>query len=466
MSSNAFPILKIWIRKILLTVILYITSSILYTYFSTVGIRNRFPLLATVLYFPEPWGNMNEVSAMAAPKQNLVYKRPRVLEENKILEFPSVVEPTKEIQLHSKQNGRIRKIYVEEGSFVKEGQILLEIEDELIRLEGERLRLSAEIAESQVSIASEKWKAAEKQFDVKLREIDKKTEWIELAEKDWHLSQDLKEKKILLWKQGFVSLSEIEKLKQDEESKQTQFKNLIRDRENLLSGINLELGSENINFEEKLKVWRKKNTSLERSEYELSQSHLKIIKSQMRSNEQLLTDTRLRAPKSGKILKIHTKEGELTNQTPVMVLMEKGELSAGFQISESDLIHFSQGKSVFFIPSQGNVPAIKGKVDRVSGFLDPRSHSIGIKVRLESNQITVLPGMFGLVQVKLPEKTEKILISSSSLHGDETNGFFVNVKGGGGIEKRFIQFKPYLLNELEILSGLSAQDEVESSLSL
>ncbi|MGE8721849.1 efflux RND transporter periplasmic adaptor subunit [Leptospira terpstrae] len=409
---------------------------------------------------------MNEISAMESPKQSLVYKKPRVLEENKVLEFPSVIEPTKEIQLHSKQNGRIRKIFVEEGSYVKEGQILLEMDDELIRLEGERLRFSAEIAGSQVSIALEKWKTAEKQIDIKLREIDKKTEWIDLAEKEWSLSKDLKEKKILLWKQGFVSLTEIEKLKQDEESKQTQYKNLIRDRENLLSGINLDLGSENLNFEEKLKFWREKNTSLEKSEYELSQSHQKIIKSQIKSNEQLLAETRLRAPKPGKILKIHTKEGELTNQMPVMVLIEKGDLSAGFQIAESDLIYLSPGKSVIFIPSGKNTSAIKGKVDRIGGFLDSRSHSIGIKVKLESNQIMILPGMFGLIQVKLSEITEKVLIPSTSLHGDEASGFYVNVKGVGGIEKRFIQFKPYLLNELEILSGLSADEVVESSLSL
>lgn len=466
MNSNQKSMIKIWIRKIMILGVFYVSSSFLYTYLSTVGIRGRFPLLATILYFPESWGKMNEISAMESPKQSFVYKKPRVLEENKVLEFPSVVEPTKEIQLHSKQNGRIRKIFVEEGSYVKEGQILLEIDDELIRLEGERLRLSAEIAGSQVSIALEKWKAAEKQIDIKLREIDKKTEWIELAEKEWNLSKDLKEKKILLWKQGFVSLSEIEKLKQDEESKQTQFKNLIRDRENLLSGINSDLGLENLSFEEKIKTWRAKNTSLEKSEYELSQSHQKIIKSQIKSNEQLLADTRLRAPKPGKILKIHTKEGELTNQMPVMVLIEKGDLSAGFQIAESDLIYLSPGKSVDFIPSGKNTPAIKGKVDRIGGFLDSRSHSIGIKVRLESKQSMILPGMFGLIQVKLPEIDEKLLIPASSLHGDDASGFFVNVKSVGSVEKRFIQFKPYLLNELEILSGISAEDEVESSLSL
>lgn len=467
MNFSRMAGLKQWIRKLLIVGVLYFISAVFYTLFSTWNIRSRFPLLAKILYFPNYWEVLNEVSATEQPKQSLAFQRPRLLEENKVIEFPAVVEPTKEIQLHNKQIGRIRKIYVEEGTVVKEGQILLEIDDELLRLEGERLRLSAQVSESNATIALEKWKLAEKQVDVKLREIDKKTEWISLAEKEWNISKDLKEKKIILWKQGFISLSEIEKLKQEEQSKETQYKNLIRDRENLISGMNLELEFENLDFEERLKTWRKKNTSLEKSEYELTQSHLKIIKNQIKSNEQLLSETKLRAPKSGKILKIQIKEGELTTQSPVMLLVEKGELSAGFQIGESDLSFFTPGKEILFIPSLDKMPAIKGKLDHVGGFLDPRSHSIGIKVKLDSKQNNILPGMFGLVQVKLPETVGKIIIPKSSLHGNETNGHYVNVKGKDGeISKRYIQFKPFLLNELEILSGLTLEDEVETSLPL
>lgn len=466
MNRKIWDYLKVWFRKSIVLGVLFLFSSILYTYLSTREIRDRFPFLVKFLYFPNEWGKTNEVSTMEAPKQSLAFVKPRIIEENKLLEFPAVVEPTKEIQLHNKQNGRIRKIFVQEGDFVKEGQILLEIDDELIRLEGERLQLSLEIAKSQSGIVFEKWKLAEKQVENKLREIDKKTEWIELAEKEWTLIRDMKEKKNILWKQGFVSLSEVEKIKQEEESKQTQYKNLLRDRENLLSGVNLGLESEENRFEEKLRIWKEKNTSIERSEYELSLSQLKIIKNQINLNEQLLGETRLRAPKSGKILKIQTKEGELTNQNPVMVLIEKGELSVGFQIAETDLVHFSPGKSVYFLPSQTNLPSIKGKVDRIGGYLEPRSHSIGIKVRLDPNQKIVLPGMFGILQVKLDEVTEKILIPTTSLHGDETSGFFVNIKNGSEIEKRFIQVKPYLLNELEILSGLSSEDEIETNLVL
>lgn len=466
MNSHRWFVLKIWIRKSFILAGFYILSSVIYTLFSTVGIRNRFPLIVTLFYHPNLLGTTMEVSAMEVAKQRITFQRPRLVEENKVLEFPAVVEPTKEILLHVKQSGLVRKIYVQEGDCVKEGQILLEIDDELIRLEGEKLRISLEIAESQVNTALQKWKQAERQVEVKLREIDKKTEWIDLAEKEWALSQDLKDKKIILWKQGFVSFSEIEKLKQEEESKHTQYNNLIRDRENLLSGINLDLQVETFSFEDKLKIWKEKNTSLERSEYELSLSHLKIIENQIKSNKQLLADTRLRAPKPGKILKIHAKEGELTNQIPVMTLMEKGELSVGFQISELDLPHVSSGKGVIFLLSQEDLPKIPGKVDRVGGFLDPRSHSIGIKVRLETKQTIILPGMFGIVQVKLPETVEKILISSTSLRGDEVSGFYVNVKEGVGIKKRFIQFKPYKLNELEIVSGLSPEDEIESELPL
>lgn len=462
--KSIYNFLTFRVRSLLLVGLVYFLVSFVYSRFATENIRYRMPALSKMLLLPifAKETTIEETTEELSSHQS--FQLPRVVEENIWFEFPAVVEPSKEIFIQSKQNGRIQKIHIEEGQTVKKGQLLLELDDELIRLEGEKLQINLLQAKSQEVITLEKWNHAKQQVEVKVREIDKKTELIELAKKEYEYASELKSKKEILWKQGYLSLSEFEKWKLEEETKLTQFKNLIRERDSLLSLVSTQSNAPEDSFVEHLRDWKEKNTILEKAEYELSLSHTKIIRNQIKANNQLRTDAKLYAPKSGKILKLNAKEGELTNHNPLMSLMENSEISVTFHIGETELPEIQLDKEIQYHPSLPNNIVAIGKLEKRNGYLDPKSHGIMIKAKLTKNFQSLLPGMFGIVKISSSHKKEKILIPTHSLFGDANSGFYLQLKTDHGIQKRFIQFKPYSETESEVITGLGPMEsfKVES----
>ncbi|EOQ87872.1 biotin-lipoyl-like domain protein [Leptospira yanagawae serovar Saopaulo str. Sao Paulo = ATCC 700523] len=449
------------IRSILILAFIFLLASFFYSRFAPKNIRYRLPLLSKFLVFSVFEKNTIESIESSNKNKSRHFINPRIVEENEMMEFPAVVEPSKEIFIQSKQPGRIKKIHVEEGQSVKIGQLLLELDDELIRLEGDRLQINLIAAKSQEVITREKWEHAKKQIEVKVREIDKKTEWVELAKKEYDYASDLKSKKEILWKQGYISSPEYEKLKLEEETKLTQFKNLIRERESLLSMVSVPSDPNRISFDEKLKEWKNQNTVLERAEYELSLSNIKIIQNQIKANEQLKNDSKLYAPSSGKILKLSVKEGEVTSHIPLMSLMEKNEISVSFHVGERELKEIQLKKEVQYFPSISNQTIAIGILEKMNGYLDPKSHGIMIKAKLIKHYQSLLPGMFGIVKISSSAKKEKILVPTRSLFGDYNSGFYLHLKSETGIEKRFVQIKTYSETESEVIAGLGPLDAFE-----
>ncbi|WP_244934795.1 efflux RND transporter periplasmic adaptor subunit [Leptospira jelokensis] len=449
------------LKNIFILATIYLFLSFFYSRFAPENLRYRLPMLSKILVLRLFESNTNETNDSTLPNKNRHFQNPRVVEENEVMEFPAIVEPTKEIFIQSKQVGRIKKIHIEEGQSVKKGQLLLELDDELIRLEGERLQLNLVAAKSQEVITREKWEHAKKQIEVKVREIDKKTEWVELAKKEYDLASELKSKKEILWKQGYLSSPEFEKLKLDEETKLTQFKNLIRERENLLSLVSVPTEPNMVSFDEKLNHWKNQNTVLEKTEFELSVSNSKIIQNQIKANEQLKNDSKLYAPKSGKILKLNAKEGEITNHLPLLSLMENNEISVSFHVGERELHEIQLKKEVQYLPSISNQTIAIGILEKMNGYLDPKSHGILIKAKLVKHYQSLLPGMFGIVKINSSLKKEKILIPTRSLFGDLNSGFYIHLKSDNGIQKRFVQIKTYSESESEVIAGLGAHESFE-----
>ncbi|XDD47412.1 efflux RND transporter periplasmic adaptor subunit [Leptospira sp. WS39.C2] len=458
MKTKILTYLKSRIKYFVFLFVLYLLTSFLFTQYSNENIRLRFPKVSKILIQKHWLGVDQNIYANTYEKENPIFSKPTIIERNVSFEFPATVEATKEIQLQSKHQGRIQKIYVTEGQTVKKGDLLLELDDVLLRLEGEKLNISLEITKANQSISFEKWKQAENQIEVKVREIDKKTELLEIAKIDLETAIETKLKKETLWAHGFVSLSELEKWRLEVGTKQAQYQNLKRDRANLLSLIHLENDLEGLSLAEKLKVWKQQNTPIEKTEYELSVTNTKILENQINANKQMILDSKLFAPKSGKILKINFREGETTNHLPLISLMENGDLSVSFQVGESDLNLIKTGKKIEFISSLDEKTVSFGKIENVSGYLNSQSHGISVKAKLLKNYNTLLTGMFGVVKIETEKLEKLIIVPTTSVLGDENSGFYLLVKIGEVTEKRYIECRIYNDFETQVIVGLHPND--------
>lgn len=458
MKAKILQILKSKLKYFILYFFISTTLSILFTWFSNENIRTRFPWLTTILYHKDWFQADQNVYAIGNPKETPLFQKPHVIQKRITLEFPATVEATKEIQLQTKHIGRIKFLHVADGQTVKKGELLLQLDDELLRLEGEKLSISLEVAKAHQIIALEKWKNAENLIEVKIREIDKKTELVDVARAEWETAKITKEKKETMWKEGFVSLSELDRWKLDLDTKQANYKNLIRDRESLVTTLRLDFPEDTVSVSERVKIWKRQNSLIEKTEYDLSVTNTKILENQIKTNQQMISEFKLYAPKSGSIFKVHLKEGELTNHLPAITLIENGDLSVSYQIGESDLRLMKLGKEITFQPSLEGSPFAIGKIDKISSYLDARSHGIGVRAKLQKNQLSLLPGMFGIVQVETEGMKDSLLVPSNSVFGDSSSGYYLMVKSGERIEKRYVECKPHNQSEMEILVGINEED--------
>ncbi|MCW7504784.1 efflux RND transporter periplasmic adaptor subunit [Leptospira paudalimensis] len=458
MKAKILQIIKSKLKYIILYFLVSITLSILFTWFSNENIRDRFPWLTTILYHKDWFQADQNVYAIGYLKDVPLFQKPHVIQKRITLEFPATVEATKEIQLQTKHLGRIKFLHVAEGQSVKKGELLLQLDDELLRLEGEKLSISLEVAKAHQIIALEKWKQAENLIEVKIREIDKKTELVEVARAEWETAKVTKEKKETMWKEGFVSLSELDRWKLDVDTKLAYYKNLIRDRESLLTTLRLDFPEDTDSISDKIKIWKRQNSLIEKTEYDLSVTNTKILENQIQTNQQMISEFKLYAPKSGSIFKVHLKEGELTNHLPAITLIENGDLSVSYQIGESDLRLMKLGKEVTFHPSLEGSQFVIGKIDKISSYLDVRSHGIGVRAKLQKNLISLLPGMFGLVHVETEGMRDSIVVPTNSMLGDESSGYYLMVKSGESVEKRYVECKPLNQSEMEIITGITEED--------
>ena len=96
-----------------------------------------------------------------------------------------LIEPLQQATLASTVVGRIQRVLVKEGDSVKEGQVLVELEQELETLEAERRRLVAE-SKAEIEIARERAALLEKEWQatIKLRDATHSVSQEELNKKE------------------------------------------------------------------------------------------------------------------------------------------------------------------------------------------------------------------------------------------------------------------------------------------
>jgi RND family efflux transporter MFP subunit len=268
------------------------------------------------------------------------------------------------------------------------------------------------------------------------------------------------EKKKELWKMGSVSLSELERWELESKQKKTNLDNAERDRDSLLSGLRL-APSDELSFEEKLKIWKKSNTELEKAEVNLAFTQKKIAEENLQNAKRILNDTEIRSPESGKISKINIETGELIhNQSISLIDIFYGKnIFVVFAISDMDLDKVSKGQSILFSLAGRQDKQIAGSIRFISPFLDQKTHSILVKSILDSKNENLLPGMYGIVSTELKSSTEKLFVPLNLVRGNEESGYFVYLKEGTRKRKQYVRLK-IREEEAEIVSGINPNDEI------
>jgi multidrug efflux pump subunit AcrA (membrane-fusion protein) len=195
---------------------------------------------------------------------------------------------------------------------------------------------------------------------------------------------------------------------------------------------------------------------------ESAQAALAAAQAQLAQAEKGLSDTTIRAPFNGNITARPVAAGEyvaLTNKIATVVRM--GSLKLQLQTPEQRASRAQLGMPVAARVSAYPDREFHGKVTAIDASVDPNSRVFIVEARFDNGKSELRPGMFATARVLLPGGETAVFVPRNAVVRDKTtdsNQVFVVENGRARL--RVVVLGDADGNEIRIASGLSGNETV------
>jgi RND family efflux transporter MFP subunit len=295
------------------------------------------------------------VKVAAAKRGDLVIK----------LKSPGEAVTEKKIILKTEVSGTIKNLNVKEEKHVREGELLIELDDREYRLrlekmEALRLRYLSELL-------------LEKQFAAPEKELDARAlERVQKAEEEFKKAGSL-------FGKGLLSREEFEKAKRDYEL------------------VLIETG--------------KKKEEVQASAKGLTQAEIDVKIAQMD-----LDKTKIRAPFSGIItgIKVSPQENVSVGRE-LFILVDISQIKVQAKVLESEVGKMQVGREADLRFSAYPGKVFRGKVEAISPIINPEDKTCTVHILVENPEEAIKPGMHAEVEIASDIYKDKLLVPQEAI---------------------------------------------------
>ena len=200
------------------------------------------------------------------------------------------------------------------------------------------------------------------------------------------------------------------------------------------------------------------------SRYEMAKAGLEAAKQMRNEVVAQFGYSNITAPFSGEVTNTFVKEGDMANPGMPLVSIEgASHLQVTAMVSESDIANIQNGMAVKILVKSIN-KTVTGKVTEVSSSAKNTGGQYLVKINLTQTDKAILSGMFVNVQFPLANKTlttvttDKVLVPESALVKQGQLTGIYTVGNGNTAILRWLRIGKTFDNQVEVLSGLSAEE--------
>ena len=295
--------------------------------------------------------------------------------------------------------GRILRTPVDVGAFVKQGQVICELDHRDAELKLQQVR--AQLAEAQAAVRQAQMRIGldSGKFDAaKVPEVAAARANFESAEAQAKLAAADAQRYANLVASGDVSRSAFEKARTQQETAEAQANASKQQWEAALNGA--------------------------RQSYQVvssSQSSLDAVNAQAAQAEKGLADTYIRAPFDGFVSDRPASAGEyvaLTNKIATVVRVKTLKLQ--LQTPEQRAAKAQVGMRVLAHVSAYPDREFEGKVSAINPAIDPNSRIFVLEARFANPDNALRPGMFSTARVVLPGGEDAVFVPKKAVVRDKT----------------------------------------------
>ncbi len=320
------------------------------------------------------------------------------------LEFTGMTKPMETVEIRARVKGFLQERHFVEGGEVKEGQLLLVIDEKTfqIQLEAARTRLNeAEAALAQATVS--------KAREVSAAQVKLSLSQLQLAKQEERRLRDLFERKI-------NTESEMQQAMATREAREAEVESARARQE-----------QENASYDTTILSCR---------------AAVETAKITVRNAELDLSYCRMHAPISGRISRVNFDIGNLVGDGESSVLatiVKIDPIYAYATISEADVVRapslrdFSNTESRAEVPVELGLPGqagfpLTGKLDYSDPSFDAATGTLRIRGNFPNDKRALLPGMFVRMRTPVAEKADSLLVPERAL-GTDQSGEYVLIVG-------------------------------------
>ena len=328
------------------------------------------------------------------------------------LEIASEFEPFQEVDVYAKVSGYIKKLYVDYGTHVKQGQILAVLEIPELQQQIQQDEASIHRSEQELAHAHEDVNRAQSAYNVA------------------HLT--------------YTRISDVQKSRPE----------LVAQEEvDISKGKDLEAGAE---------------VSAQKAALEAAEQALLVSKATLGKDQALFDYARMTAPFDGVITQIYAYTGALL---PAGTTSNKGD-SALCRLSQNSLLRLvipvperavsgiRLGESVA-VNVSGMNKTFDGKIVRFSDQIDLNTRTMHTEVDVPNPKYEVVPGMYASVKIPLHTSAKVLIVPVQAFQaGSEGKGNVLALGPGNKVERRDVTVGLESANEVEVTSGLQENETI------
>ena len=406
---------------------------------------NRISLLALIglaALLTACGGNRTEVVAQTAPQKIAVSTAPAVTRT-----VPASFEETGTFNADETSDiaplvaGRVLTTPVNVGDFVKQGQVVCELDHRDAELKLEQAKAQLNEAMSSVRQAQSRiGLQGESKFDAStVPEVAAARANYESAQAQARLAAADAKRYENLVASGDVSRSAYDKAHTQQETADAQANAARQQFEAAMNGARQGFGA-----------------------VESAQAMLAAAQSQLAQAQKGLSDTTIHAPFDGNITARPVAAGEyvaLTNK--IATIVKIGTLKLQLQTPEQRASRAKIGMPVIARVSAYSNREFTGKVTAIDASVDPGSRVFIVEARFDNPQDDLRPGMFATARVQLPGGETAVFIPRSAILRDKTtdsNQVFVIEDGKARL--RVVVVGDVDGDQIRIASGLTGKETV------
>ncbi|HHW44181.1 MAG TPA: efflux RND transporter periplasmic adaptor subunit [Desulfotomaculum sp.] len=335
-----------------------------------------------------------------------------------VLELTGEIKPAAMVDVHPKIGGEIiEKIYVEKGDYVKKGDLIAVLEDDVIEAQLEEATAGLAAAEAGL-------KQSEASLQAASANLESSNANLELIKKERLRIESL-------YQAGAISEQELDRIKSQSEVAEAQSNAAEAQHKAALEAKNLAIAQ------------------VDRAKAALEQ--LQIARGEYN----------IHAPISGFVAARYMEQGNRTDTAkPVIRISQEDELKIACSVTEKDFPHLKKGMEAEITVDAFPGKVFQGVVSVISPTIDPATRTAEIEIHIPNEKYELRSGMFAHIKLYLGERKALAVPTEAINKMPGTGSYYVYVVEDSKAILKNVKTGTSQGNFTEITDGLTEKELV------